>query len=173
MSKEDIWVCRIPLPSSQSSLPIKNELNDASVGPLVAGWNTYAPKWCKVDIARSPVSTGQCLRLQDSDPYDYARAIRIFGPTANVNLSFEVYVEAAANDNETFEIELLSEFKSLRPVRIILKQGSVTIQTGELTPTVGHYEVNRWVHFSRSGRTFPSAEACPPCDIGQAGARIH
>lgn len=71
MSKEDIWVSRVPLP----------------IQPGGDGWNVYSPKW-------SPVTMhDETMRLEDRDPYDYASATRCFAPSANTTLSFELSAE--------------------------------------------------------------------------------
>jgi hypothetical protein len=66
VNKEDIWISRIPLES------------DANV------WNTYSPLWAPVTLTRDGVN------LTDRDPYDYARAVRLFSPREKITVSFDV-----------------------------------------------------------------------------------
>jgi len=65
VNKEDIWVSRIPLTNSS-----------------IEAWNTYSPKWAPVTILKDGVN------LEDRDPYDYARVIRLFPAKAKVTASF-------------------------------------------------------------------------------------
>ena len=36
-------------------------------------WHTYSPQWASVRVGDG------CLTLRDSDPWDHAKAIRVFG----------------------------------------------------------------------------------------------
>jgi len=65
MSKEDIWVSRVPLDGDEHA------------------WGVYSPKWAPVKVE------GDEVRLEDRDPYDYAAATRGFRGGA----SFEVMAE--------------------------------------------------------------------------------
>jgi len=82
VNKEDIWVSRIPLAS------------DLNV------WNTYSPLWAPVTLATDGVN------LTDRDPYDYARAERLFPAREKVTISFEVLAAKAVD--APLEIKLLS-----------------------------------------------------------------
>jgi hypothetical protein len=101
MSKEDIWVTRVPLPI-QPPQPLSDDFGE-SLGPIIPRWNTYAPKWTNVSIQQSPARDGHCLLLRDSDPYDYASATRVFDSRTRVNLSFDVL---AAQTDGQLEIDL-------------------------------------------------------------------
>ena len=57
VNKEDIWVSRIPVPLQTEG----------------TGWNFYVPKWADASVDKSDDQ----LRLEDHDPYDYARADRV------------------------------------------------------------------------------------------------
>jgi hypothetical protein len=101
MSKEDIWVTRVPLPVKADATG-NDEL-----------WNVYSPKWAPVTIE------GNDIRLEDCDPYDHASATRIVPDTRAVTISFEVTVEALREDaSERLEIDLVGKFGSPRPVRL-------------------------------------------------------
>lgn len=66
VNKEDIWVTRIPLASEANA------------------WNTYSPVWAPVTLIKDGVT------LTDRDPYDYARAVRLFPAREKVTVSFNV-----------------------------------------------------------------------------------
>jgi hypothetical protein len=69
MSKEDIWVSRVPLAARPPA------------------WNVYSPKWAPVTIA------GDEVRFEDRDPYDYALATRVFDERRNATITFDVLAE--------------------------------------------------------------------------------
>ncbi|MGD1020154.1 MAG: hypothetical protein ABSA12_12650 [Verrucomicrobiia bacterium] len=67
VNKEDVWVSRIPLASDATA------------------WNTYSPLWALVTLTKEDGVT-----LTDRDPYDYARAVRLFPAREKVTVSFDV-----------------------------------------------------------------------------------
>ncbi|HUI07933.1 MAG TPA: exo-alpha-sialidase [Verrucomicrobiae bacterium] len=116
VNKEDIWVSRIPLSSNADA------------------WNTYSPKWAPAEVVKDGVN------LEDRDPYDYARAVRLFPPKRNVTVSFD-FMTSKAGD-APLEVELLGGSASRCPVR------------WELTKTdfTGDWLSCRIVADARSGR---------------------
>jgi len=118
MSKEDIWVSRIPVPIvAEEQEPVYDNFDNVAVGPRVPGWNTYCPVWAPVSIAAEAGSKNHYLELEDREPVDYARAIRVFPISKAADVSFKLAAEQV--NRGRLEIELLGELGS-RPVRLIL-----------------------------------------------------
>jgi len=116
LSKEDIWISRIPVPILADAKTHADEnFNYTPPGPRVPKWNTYSPIWAPVSIATN--GSNHYLLLEDSEPGDYARAIRTFPVSKTVNASFRVKAEQVGKGR--FEVELLGELGT-RPVRIIV-----------------------------------------------------
>jgi hypothetical protein len=99
MSKEDIWVSRVPLPVKV------DETREVIEG--FEGWNLHVPKWAGARI------NGNEMRLENRDPHDYLRATRVFREAKRVKVSFEL------ESNGHIEIELLPRFGAARPVTIV------------------------------------------------------
>ena len=118
VNKEDTWVSRIPVPIVAETVePVRDTFENSSPGPRVPGWNTYAPAWAPVRIARDRASANQYLELGDREPVDYARAVRTFPASTALDLSFRV--AAAQADSGRLEIDLLGD-RGTRPVRLAL-----------------------------------------------------
>ena len=116
MSKEDIWVSRIPVPIiAEAKAHANDNFEDVAVGPRLPEWNTYSSLWAPVSIAAN--GKNHYLKLEDREPTDYARAIRTFPVSKTVDVGFRVAAEQA--DSGGLEIELLGELGS-RPVRLTL-----------------------------------------------------
>ena len=64
-------------------------------------------------------AANKSLELQDKDPYDYARAIRVFPESKRASLHFKVHT--AQNQNGRLEIEVTDRF-GYRPVRLIFAE---------------------------------------------------
>ena len=104
MSKEDIWISRVPVPVRRTIEELVNDnFNEMEAGGVVKDWNIYSPKWCPVKIADGPEPTGKSLMMKDFDPYDYARATRVFGPAPKQQITFELFIES---NPKTFQIDV-------------------------------------------------------------------
>ncbi len=103
INKEDMWVTRVPVPV-QSVNP--NHLNESftAIEPngLVKDWNIYSPRRCPVCVKR--YADGSYLELRDSDPYDYARAMRVFPESRRVRVSTRVMLNRCDEGNLYLEI---------------------------------------------------------------------
>ena len=63
------------------------------------------------------------MTLEDHDPYDYARADRVFPPSSKVTAQFELMSKHFGPRD--LEIELCGEFGDARPARIIIKPDGI------------------------------------------------
>jgi hypothetical protein len=115
VSKEDIWVSRVPVPIVAEGKHADDNFDKIPTGPRVPEWNTYSSLWAPVSIAAK--GSNHYLQLEDREPTDYARAIRTFPVSKTVDVGFRVAAEQA--DSGRLEIELLGELGS-RPVRLTL-----------------------------------------------------
>ena len=140
VNKEVIWVTEIPLPVQGTVTGnVSDNFENMTPGGAVTGWNIYSAGWCPVDV----VSEGgnNFLRLQDKDPYDYAKADRIFQESGSAQLSLNI-VPHQANTGR-LEVELANK-TGLRPVRIVLdntgrimaNNGTAMVQAGSYTAGV-------------------------------------
>ena len=99
VSKEDMWISRIPVPIVRTvDGPVSDDFSSMETGGAVKDWNIYSPVWCPVKIVDFPDKGNKSLMLKDFDPYDYARATRVFGQAPRQQLTFELYVESNPED---------------------------------------------------------------------------
>jgi hypothetical protein len=116
MNKEDIWVSRVPLPiKPDETQDVADNFATFQTGPTIPGWNIYRPKWSSIEIAQG------ALQLQNHDPYDYARATRVFPESARITATFDLEFRNPLHAD--FEIDLLSKFGSRRLVQIRIGDG--------------------------------------------------
>lgn len=128
VSKEDIWISRIPVPVQwEVDGPIQDDFSKMDTGGIVRGWNVYTPRWCPVEVVDFPGVTEKSLMLRDGDPYDYAKAVRVFRVTDRQLLSFELYVESPA---QILDIEVVSA-KGERLVRMRIDTSDCLLQNVE------------------------------------------
>ena len=143
MNKEDMWVSRVPLPIRFSvEGNVVDDFNDLETGGPVSDWNIHAPKWAPVEVAAFPGSNNKSLLLEDRDPYDYARAIRVFEETERAEIEVRIYPEQA--DNGMLEIEVTDRYGN-RPVRLSFDgDGKIRAVDGSREVVLQSYQPDTW-----------------------------
>jgi hypothetical protein len=146
-NKEDMWVSRVPLPiRHQVTGPVQDSFDGVEVGGRVPEWNLYRPRWADVRVAAFPSAENKCLRLEDRDPWDYAKAVRVFAESKALRLEFSLW--AGQTDTGRLEIEVL-DHRGHRPIRLSLAEdGRVRVATGEGIVDAGPYQAGEWLRFS-------------------------
>jgi hypothetical protein len=127
MNKEDIWVSSIPIPvKDKADTHVDEDFNKLPAGKELEFWNFYSPLWAPVKIENK--SGSKVLRLKDKDPFDYAKAERLFPATSKANVSFNV--TPMQTNFGLLEIELQDE-KGAAAIRLTLDTtGSLTAKAG-------------------------------------------
>jgi hypothetical protein len=144
VNKEDIWVSRIPVPIKNKVEQSVNDTFDRMIpdGP-VDNWNIYCPKWASVQVVEFPSVVDKSLRLSNSEPYDYARAIRVFTQSTTVTVKLDVLAKQTKNGR--MEIDLLSA-DAARPVGIVLTENAkIQLVHASETRDAMSYEPNKWL----------------------------
>jgi len=143
-NKEDIWVSRIPVPiQANETDPVQDNFNAMQPGGLIPNWNTYSPKWAPVTIAETP-DHSKALCLEDRDPYDYAKAERLFPESSHPAVRFKLQVQQLAPDG-TLQIDLSPAFGSSRPIRLILDSNrTLWADAGSAHSQIGSLPLNEW-----------------------------
>ncbi len=136
MNKEDMWVSRIPVPvKDKITTPVNDVFDSMAAGKELNEWNIYSPLWCKVNIETS--NNKKALALHDSDPFDYAKAERIFPEAKQVTVEFSLSAQQTNTGN--LEIELLDK-KGTATLRLILDStGNILTKQGYRNKGLGKY----------------------------------
>ncbi|MDW7695127.1 hypothetical protein R9C00_28945 [Flammeovirgaceae bacterium SG7u.111] len=142
MNKEDIWVSRVPLSVKYMvEGDVADNFEDMKVDGQIKDWNSYAPQWASAKIV-AEAKSNKALELTDADPYDYARAIRVFEEGKNVKLSFKV--KPQQDDKGTLQVEVTDQFGN-RPVRVyFLPDGRLVAYDGSKEIELGKYKKETW-----------------------------
>jgi hypothetical protein len=143
MNKEDIWVSRVPVPVRHSVTGlILDTFDNLAAGGPVTDWNIYSPRGASAEVTDFPSAANKSLELRDRDPYDYARAIRVFPEAKRVKLQFKVH--AQQNHTGRLEIEVTDAF-GYRPVRLIFAaDGNLKGSNGAKKELLTPYQANKW-----------------------------
>ena len=142
-NKEDMWVSRVPVPIRYKvEGPVSDKFNELVVGAQVPDWNLYRPKWAPVSVVAFPGAANKSLQLEDKDPYNYAKAVRVFAEAKTAHVSFKLYARQA--NKGTLEMEVLDQVGH-RPVRVVLADnGHIQIANGSNMVDAGLYKSSTW-----------------------------
>ena len=142
-NKEDIWTSRVPVPIRYKvEGHVSDKFDKLGVGAQLPDWNLYRPKWAPVSVVAFPSAANKSLQLEDRDPYNYAKAVRVFAEAKVAHVSFKVYARQA--DKGTLEMEVLDQVGH-RPVRVVLgSNGHIQIANGSKMVDAGLYKRSIW-----------------------------
>jgi hypothetical protein len=123
MNKEDIWVSSVPLPVTEIvNEPVNDDFTKLPVGKELEMWNIYSPLWAPVKVEN------KTLVLKDKDPFDYAKAERVFPSSRKVITEFSITPKQA--DFGLMEIEL-QDAKGMASVRLTFDStGTLSAKAG-------------------------------------------
>lgn len=143
MNKEDMWVSRIPLPIRyRVEGSVHDDFDDMEPGGNVEEWNIYAPLWAPAGVVDFPSAGNRSLELQDQDPYDYARAIRVFDEDNLVEVRMRVM--AKQSDTGMLEIDVVDRYGN-RPVRLsFTEEGNIKAVDGHKDIKLKTYIADKW-----------------------------
>ena len=138
MNKEDIWVSRVPTPIEYAVQgEVSDDFQSMEVGGAITSWNTYSPQWAPVDLIADR-DGNHCIQLKDKDPYNYARALRVFEESNKSEITFRIKAQQVTE--QPFEIDVVDRFGN-RPVRITLNSnGKITASNGFEQTSIASFE---------------------------------
>lgn len=142
-NKEDIWVSRIPTPIRHKvEGTVADTFDKLDVGGAVPNWNINNPRWARTAVVAFPSAEDKSLQLEDRDPYDYAKAVRVFSEAKSVRVAFKVFARQSTNGR--LEIEVL-DHAGHRPVRIVFGgDGLLQAANGSSPVAASLYEAGSW-----------------------------
>jgi len=134
MNKEDIWVSKIPVPvKDKVTTHVNDVFTSMKNGEELDQWNLYSPLWCRTEISDKK------LTLADSDPFDYAKAERVFPESKKIAVEFSI--AAQQNNFGAIEIELVDK-KGTPCLRVMLdSSGNILTKQGYRNKSLGKYNV--------------------------------
>lgn len=156
-NKEDIWVSEVPVPIRyRVSGQVNDTFSGLSAEDRVPDWNVYCPLWASVSVSAFPSEHDRSLVLSDEDPYDYAKAERVFQECAAGELRIRMLAKQA-NDGQLY-IELC-DAKSAAPIRIRFNSdGAIQVLQAGTWTELQRYEPDRWyelaIHFDTERQRF-------------------
>ncbi len=122
-NKEDMWVSRIPVPVRLNATTHANgSFSMFTTLSQLTDWNIYSPLLAPVTL------DGQWLSLNDSDPYDYAKAERIIPNTKELKVEFDLRFDQA--DHGELDIEFVDDQGSVCSRIVADSTGTIRVKGG-------------------------------------------
>jgi hypothetical protein len=142
-TKEDIWVARVPVPIRGSvEGPVSDNFDNMEVDGPIKDWNIIHGPWIPVGIAAFPSVSNKSLQLADRDPYNYAKAERVFAQGASKTISAKVYAHQV--NTGQLNVEVMNHSGN-RAVRLVFgSDGHVWVTDGAKSVDAGPYKANTW-----------------------------
>ncbi len=136
MNKEDMWVSKIPVPVRDKVLAnVTDVFTEKRDGEELNEWNLYSPLWCNISIQKQ--SAEKVMLLKDSDPFDYAKAERMFPPTQRIRLEFAITAQQITHGSMQVE---LTDAKGTPCLRLLFDStGSILTKQGYRNKSLGKY----------------------------------
>jgi hypothetical protein len=136
MNKEDIWVSSVPVPvSDKATQHVNDDFSKLPADKVLKLWNIYSPLWAPVKVENG------ALVLRDKDPFDYAKAERLFPASRKIMTSFSVTPKQ--KDFGLLEIEL-QDAKGTATVRLTFDSaGTLSAKAGARYKNFMKYEAGK------------------------------
>ncbi len=136
MNKEDIWVSSVPVPvNDKATQHVNDDFGKLPADKALEMWNIYSPLWAPVKVENG------ALVLRDKDPFDYAKAERLFPASRKIMTSFSVTPKQ--NDFGLLEIEL-QDAKGTATVRLTFDSaGTLSAKAGARYKNFMKYEAGK------------------------------
>jgi hypothetical protein len=147
---------------------VNDSFENEATGALPSAWNVYSPLWAPVRVVDTQGPAGKALELRDADPYDYARAQRLFPRTHGLELSLRVFPR---QDDGRLEIELLGP-KGERPVQLVFAEdGHLWANHEGQWQDAGPYQAKAWNTLSLAIAKAPGSDRADLTFNGKAVLR--
>jgi len=116
MNKEDIWVTNVRVPIRGTvAEPVRDDFDSVATGGDLDLWNFHSPLWAPVQVAADPIDPrNHVLELRDRDPWEYAKAIRMFPAASRVAVEFRAMLAQAGPGLLEIEVQSAVGERGLR-----------------------------------------------------------
>ena len=107
MNKEDMWVANVRVPiRGIVTEPVAETFDTAATGGDLSLWNIHSPQWAPVAVVADPLDpSNRALELRDRDPWEYAKAFRIFPSATRVAIEFRAMLVRAGASRMEIEVQ--------------------------------------------------------------------
>ena len=148
VNKEDIWVCRVPVPiTGQETENVREDFSASAPEGPAEGWNLYVPKWGEARVKAYPSDNDKSLYLTDWDPYNRVLAERMFAPGVLIKAEFRLMVKKP--EGEKSVAVFLQDRHGAAPVSLLFSSdGGLYLRSGGLNKRICACACEAWLDVS-------------------------
>lgn len=140
VNKEDVWFSSTQVPiKAMETDEIHEYFEGYKTGDMPVDWNIYSPVWSPVKMEEHDGKTA--LALYDADPYDRARAMRVF-PAYETCMVKAVIVPAGISDKTAYTVDMEDESGRVAVRFIYNNKGEIIVKNGGRYDFFTTYEKN-------------------------------
>ena len=143
MNKEDMWVTNVRVPITGTvDQQVAEDFNTSATGGDLALWNIHSPQWAPVAVTADPLDPrNRVLELRDRDPWDYAKAFRMFPAASRVAVEFRAMLVRPGATRMEIEVQ---GARGERGLRLSIDPEWVTFDLLKLETDRARWATGRW-----------------------------
>tara|TARA_R110001583_G_scaffold195374_1_gene372375 strand:+ start:19684 stop:21666 length:1983 start_codon:yes stop_codon:yes gene_type:complete len=143
VNKEDIWLSSIDVPiKGHVSENVNQNFEGLKSIQDLKLWSLYVPQWAPLSIVENPNNLNHVLELRDEDPYDYAKAERVFPKSKKVEISFDLKT-VVSQQGHALEVEIQNQGTG-RPIRLRIDKRKLMFDRHQVGPESIDFKVGEW-----------------------------
>lgn len=141
VNKEDIWVSEVPVNiRHKADQPVSDNFEIYSGQNLFGDWIILSPAWAPISLGEE--NNNKFMRLNDKDPYDYAKAMRVFPVDTKAEINFRV--RAGQTNHGLLNIDITDKQGKVAARLEFGDEGRISTPDGK-TLIVMTYAANKWM----------------------------
>lgn len=142
VNKEDIWVSEVPYEiRSETKVYPKDDFETYSSNNLFGDWIVLSPAWAPISLEKQ--NSNQFMRFQDKDPYDFAKAMRVFPASDKTEITFKI--RAGQISHGLAAIDITDKHGRVAARLQLAEGGKITSYNGASPEIVESYTTDEWI----------------------------
>lgn len=147
VNKEDIWLSRVSVPiAGEVNQNVVQNFDNINTVQDLKWWNLYTPLWAPISIIQDPNNFNKILELRDEDPYDYAKAERVFPKSKKVKITFDLKI-ASNQQGHALEVEIQNQGNA-RPIRLRVDKSELMFDRHQVPVDPVPISTDKWFKIS-------------------------
>jgi hypothetical protein len=141
VNKEDIWVSEVPVNIRHTAdQPVNDNFDAYNDQNLFGDWIILSPAWAPISLGEE--NNNKFMRLHDKDPYDYAKAMRVFPAGTRTEVKFKV--RAGQTEHGLLNIDITDKHGKVAARIEFDDKGKIQTSNRGTLSAIG-YTANKWV----------------------------
>jgi hypothetical protein len=147
VNKEDIWVSEVPAQIRHTTHQYpRDDFEAYHAKNLFGDWIILSPVWAPVTLEKE--GRNKFMRLQDKDPYEYAKTMRVFPASTQAEIQFRI--RPGQSKNGRVNIDVTDKAGKVAARLQLDETGQITVWNGASLQPVSGYAAHTWIEIHLS-----------------------